>query len=372
MNRVFILVYAIGMFSMGVADGAPKKMSLNGRINDLADLVTQNLTENPLVKGQKLALGQFDGEGSSARNSNFGVELQRRLGELLANFRDDNSDYTLAGNYVYAEGAGDNLGLKIVRLVVTIKQLGKVLVTIPDIEVNETDDIDRVLGLNKAKPEGELKDRNESTQRAVEKPEFDLVGGHRVAAKGAPEFSMGILKKSSFNGKATPVVPESVKGLAFTNVGVGEYYDIEIANNDKADAIASITVDGLDVTTSFTSDLGPDGKKARYPGFLVLKGTTVVIKGWLHTVDQSKRDNVFSFVVNKLGQGAATQLNTRGAVGVITAQFRESCRPNGSLSRSFGGETGKGAPLDQQFKLEPVKIGDRVLSTVSIRYNRPQ
>ncbi|MEI8022531.1 MAG: hypothetical protein WCH39_30255, partial [Schlesneria sp.] len=165
--------------------------------------------------------------------------------------------------------------------------------------------------------------------------------------------------------------PESVKGLAFTKLGVGEYYELELSNNDKSDAIATITVDGLDVATTFTSDLGPDGKKARYPGFLVPKAKTVVIKGWLHTVDQSKPDNVFSFVVNKLGQGAATQLNTRGSVGVITAQFREACPPNGSLSRSFGGETGKGEPLDQKYKLEPVKIGDRVLSTVSIRYNRP-
>ena len=163
MKRLLLMVCAIVMFSLGVADAAPK-MAFNGRMNDVANLVKQSLADNPLVKGQKLAIGAFDGKGKVAGSSNFGVEIQRRLGELLAEYRNDDSDYTLSGSYAYAEGADENRGLKIVRLVVKIEQLDKVIVTLPDFEVNETDDIDRVLGLNKSKPDGNLNERNESTQ----------------------------------------------------------------------------------------------------------------------------------------------------------------------------------------------------------------
>ena len=66
----------------------------------------------------------------------------------------------------------------------------------------------------------------------------------------------------------------------------------------------------------------------------------MTVRGWLNTIDQSVKDNVYSFRVVELGQGAASALKARGGVGVITVQFREACAPDAKLSgRSVGGET---------------------------------
>src|SRR4051812_37947365 len=98
MKKVFVLVLGITLLSVGQAHAATK-LTFSGRVHDVANFVKQALLENPLLKGQKVALGTFDGEGPKAFNSNFGLEIQRRLGELLTEFRNDESDFTLAGNY---------------------------------------------------------------------------------------------------------------------------------------------------------------------------------------------------------------------------------------------------------------------------------
>ena len=143
-------------------------------------------------------------------------------------------------------------------------------------------------------------------------------------------------------------------------------------NNDKTDSVATVTVDGLDVANTFAVDKDSEGKPMNWPGYLVPTGGRFVIRGWLHTVDQKVKDNVFSFRVAELGQGAASALKGRGGVGVITVQFREACPPGGKLTgRSFG-ETAKGEGLEEKLTVHPVQIGENVLSTVSIRYNRPE
>jgi len=184
---------------------------------------------------------------------------------------------------------------------------------------------------------------------------------------------MGILKKAKFDGTTTPVKPESVSGQAFVSIGPGDYYEIELVNLEDIEVVATLTVDGLDVANTFATDKGPDGMPMNRPGCLIPAGESTVIRGWLNTIDQNVHDNVYSFRIVDLGQGAASALKARGGVGVITVQFREACAPDAKLSgRSVGGATAKGEGLQEKMEAKPVQIGDNVLSTVSIRYNRPR
>lgn len=128
----------------------------------------------------------------------------------------------------------------------------------------------------------------------------------------------------------------------------------------------------LDVANTFSVDQNAQGQPIVWPGFLVPKGGTGLLRGWLHTIHPTKdKSNVFSFLITEHGQGAASALKQRGGIGVITVQFREACPPDQKLSgRSFG-ETTQGEGLEEKFTLQPRVIGKNVLSTVSIRYHVP-
>lgn len=360
---------------------AATPQSLEGQVFALAQDIREVLMSDPRVMGQSLVLGKFDGEGEAAA-SNFGQQIARKLGDELANVLVEKSKFTLAGSYHYVTSEDPATpDAKVLLITVQIKDDRGREVKAISVEVNDTDNIYQVLGLTGAAPQVTKQQddsifqiRNQAAQEALEKPTFDTVGT-RVTAKGAPQWAVGVLKKSSFNGATSPVTPQNVKGLAFAPIGVGDHYEIELVNHDMSDAVANVTVDGLEVANTFSTDKGPDGKTIHWPGYLVEKGQTVVIRGWLHTIDQSVKDNVFSFRVVDLGQGAASALKGRGGVGVITVQFREACEPGGTLSgRTFTqpGETGKGEGLQEKLEAKPMQIGQNVLSTVSIRYNRPE
>jgi hypothetical protein len=375
-RRFFMLLLAACWLGTARLEAAVK-MSLTGQLQALANDVKDNLKNNPLVVGQRVALGKFDPEGPRARESNYGMEIERQLKSLLADVLSDDATLTLAGSYHYVKSdQGDNAGLEVLLLTAQIKnERGKEVVAITR-EVNDTDDIFHVLGLTGSAPHdrnASFKDRNAAAQQAAKKPAFEVQNGYRVAALGLPQWSVGILKKKTFDGPTEPGTPQDVKGKAFVNVGVGEYYEIELVNNDKADAVATITVDGLDVANKFSEDKDSSGKPVHYPGYFVAHGSPFVIRGWLHSVKRTgSKDNVFTFLVTELGQGAASALKVRGAIGVITVQFREACEPDAQLTRRSFGETTKGEGLEEKYTLKSARVGENVLSTVSLRYNRPE
>ena len=356
---------------------AQTKMSLPGMIHALAGDIRTKLNEDPRVMGQRLSLGEFAGEGPEAENSNFGLDLKRQFQDLLKDVLVKRSEYTLTGSYHFVSGEQpDNRKLQVIRIVVLIKRVGKEVLSF-DREVNNSDDITKVLGLTGATAQEHrrppnLQERNDSVKDMVAKPTFDVVDETRVAGKGHPEWSVGILKKKTFNGAVAAVKPENDEGHAFVDIGIGEYYEIELVNRDKSDAVATINVDGLDVANTFSEDKDASGELIHWPGYLVPAGHRVVIRGWLHTVKPQAKDGVFAFLVAELGHGAASALKARGSVGVVTIQFREAGPPDRPLTKRSFGETAKGEGLEEKLTVKPMTIGDNVLSTVSIRYHRPQ
>ena len=355
-----------------------------GQIQGLANDVKEKLEGDPRLQQQSLQLGAFDGKGAAAA-TNFGGRIKMILQEELAASLNETAKYTLTGGYHFV-GSADPAQKELKVLLVSARiedERGKEIASM-DREVNDSDDIFQVLGLtgarpsrlgggnNPPKPQAELKKNNQAAQEAQAKPKFDVQEGTRVAAVGLPQWSMSIYKKQSHDDTGVPVAPQNVKGLAFVPVEISEYYDIELVNNDQVDVVATLTVDGLDVANTFAVDKDDAGQDIHWPGYLVPAGQSVLIRGWLHTIDQSVKDNLFSFKVAELGKGAATPIIGRGAVGVITVQFREACPPEGRLTGRSVGETAKGEGLQEELTAKPVLIGENVLSTISIRYNRPE
>ena len=366
------------------AASAQTRTSFLGQIQGLANDVKDALKDDPRVQNQPLQLGAFDGKGEASA-TNFGGRIRNILLEELATSLSDTAKFTLTGGYHYVASADPaQKDLKILLVSARIEDdRGKEVVSM-EREVNDSDDIFQVLGLtgarptragtgnNPPKPQVELRKNNQAANEAQEKPKFAVQEEIRVAAVGLPHWSMGVNKKQSHDGTGVPVPPQNVKGLAFVPVAITEYYDIELVNHDQVDVVATLTVDGLDVANTFAVDQDESGQTIHWPGYLVPAGQSVLIRGWLHTIDQSVKENVFSFKVAELGQGAASSIIGRGAVGVITVQFREACSPDRKLTGRSVGETAKGEGLREELTAKPVLIGENVLSTISIRYNRPE
>jgi hypothetical protein len=350
---------------------------LNGEVHRIALDIQAAMKDDPRLKGLKLQVGTFNGHGM-LNDSNFGLRFEELFKQELAEFVDPKAELNLSGSYhfvVSEDAALKQQGVKVLRVVLQILKIGKEIKSF-DFEINNSDQIMSAIGgtgrVNND-PKDSFKDRNERVQELLDKPSFDVKDKYLVTAPGIPELRMGITKKSTPGGMTTPVIPENDKGLAFVKIDRGDYYEIDLQNNCAHDVNATLTIDGLDVANQFAIDKDSTGKKIDWKGYHVPANSTVTIRGWLHTVKQSSKikDNVFSFKIVELGQGAASAMNARGKIGVITVQYREACDPNGVLSRSFpANETAKGEGLQEKLEAKQLQIGGNVLSTISIRYNR--
>ncbi len=357
-------------------------MPLGGQLFALASEVKLAQKMDPRIQGQALTLGTFAPQGRKVRETNFGLRIENELKKLLVAELKDDAKLTLAGSYHFVESeSADNPGAGVLVITAQIQDdRGRELTSFTR-EVNDTDDIRGALGVTgpgTTDPHVKFEERNKKLQQDVAKPQFEVVDTDRVAAAGYPQWSLRILKKSQYDSPTTAVIPQDVKGLAYAPIAISEYYELEIFNNDKSDAVAVVTIDGLDVANTFATDKGANGKSIVWPGYFVPHGVDgkpgrILIRGWLNTIQPTQnKDNVYSFLVKELGQGAASARKHRGAIGVITVQFFEACPPDQHLSgRSFG-ETAKGEGLEQKYSTKQVLIGDNALSTVSIRYNVPQ
>jgi hypothetical protein len=368
-----VIATAFMLFSVDNAIAATRT-TFQGQLIGLARQVRKSLQDNPLVEGQRLQLVAFEGL-DGAELSNFGLRIEQALRTELDDDLVAQSRLRLTGSYQFAASADRQLKSSKILLITAkiIDDRDREIVSFAT-EVNDTDNIMQVLGLTGAAsqdPQASIVERNLAAQNAVQQPSFTIVDQRRVAADTQSTFSVGVRTKENATGTGREVRPESVNGLAYVPIAIGEYYEIVLANTDTIDVVATITVDGLDVANAFSVDQDANGKRAIRPGYLVPAGKQVVVRGWLRTVDQKASDNLYSFRVDELGKGAASAMRTRGTVGVITVQFREACAPQGRLSgRSFG-ETARGESLQEKLFVKSVQIGENVLSTVSIRYNRP-
>jgi hypothetical protein len=384
MNRHFSCIGAFLIVCLGgaLAQAAPAR-SLETELNGLLTLVVDAVEKDVALKGRTLSLGRIASEDRP--DSNYAPELRRlfelRLkGKLVGDgLLKMTVDYDLTDSEVDV-AAGDETGkkMKVLIIRVVIKDDKKKELFNKSVEINETADIARVLGVTVAPPpNGNQAERNKKLDEAFNqnkgkpadqvKPTFHVRNGAQIGVPGSDKFFVEILVKDAPAGPARPIAPvPNPLGNAFVDIKGNQFYEIVAHNNDEFACVAKIRIDGQDAMNRFNAD------GVQYTGLLIEKGKSGALKGWMHTAKPrpKEKDNVFSFKVREYAFGSGNPVPASGEVGVITVQFAVAwkegeARPAG---RSIGRDTDKGPGLEQNFKVEKRQVGE-FNETISIRYS---
>ena len=375
-----------GIGTVPAVDAAPPNMTLAGQLAAITDQLKGIMTKDPLLKNQKLKFGKVVNE--DLPDSNFELRLEQELRKLLDDQLDDRAELTLSASYDYLQVTqGDNKGRKVIQIRLKIKDSnGRELAeNVKDInslvrEINNTNDIARILGATLAPPDVQnFEQRNEAVKKAAAKPEFATHPERPTAviAPGQPHYAVELRKSVGGQGAPRVVPPTDERGRAFASIEVGDTYEVVLLNFDpKYDAVAKLEIDGLDAANTFHIDRDDQGP-VKYPGYFVPRAVggkpgEHVVPGWLHTVQKraETKDNVFQFVVNELGKGAASAKQARSLIGMITVQFFDGAANGEKMRGRNFGETGQGKGMQVDYKLKELQVGTEPLSIIAIRYTR--
>ena len=354
---------------------ASVNQALTGQLIGLVNDVREFLDGDRLLKGKKIRLDRVSSSGMP--DTNFDQSIELKLSELLQDRIDTKEKRLILKvelSYLVSETA-TNLDNRVIQVTAKILEGGRTVKSFLR-EVNNTSDINRILSNTVTPPDtNDYKLRLASVESTFEHPSFKVMESFQIAAPGEENYRVEIRKTSGGQGAIIPLEPLDQNGQAFTPLEISDSYEIVLYNYDMAsDAVAKVDIDGLDAITTFCADVDAEGKQIVFEGYYIPRATSKgpgvhIVPGWFHTL-KSGDENVFEFVVNELGKGAATALKTRGKTGVITVRFFDAYKPDEQpRSRNFG-ETGKGRPRKQDYKLESVTIGSEPISQVSVRYSR--
>ncbi|MFN9434077.1 MAG: hypothetical protein ACK6DC_03950 [Planctomycetota bacterium] len=386
----FCLSSSLIAFSLLVIASAPRchaqNQSLEGQLTALAEEIRTFHTKDRLHRGKKMRLTKVT--GTNVPDANFDQPIQDGLANRLKDVLDEKASLELHIEWTFLEStSATNQGKQVIQIAATIVEDGRPIPlksTTGKIEplireVNNSGDIAKLIGATLAPPDTtDHATRLKAIEESFENPQFSTQEGTRIAAVDQPSYAVEIRKRVGVQGDPVTVAHEDQLGMAFVAIDIGDTYDVVLYNfDDQADAVAKLEIDGLDVINTFNVDVDPNGNPIRYPGYFIARATNGVpgkhiVPGWMRTTRPSKdkNDNVFQFVVNELGKGAATATRVRGTTGVITVRFFDAYSPSEvPRSRNFG-ETAAGKPMRVDYELKPVLLGDQPLSIVSVRYTR--
>ncbi|MDA1018375.1 MAG: hypothetical protein O3A00_28460 [Planctomycetota bacterium] len=351
------------------ASAAPRRVDMNfqGQLASAVNELQSKIKADPLLQGRKLRLGKF--AGPNLPDSNFEQNFEQSFQVLAKDLITDTSDFIVRGEYDFIDGtAVENQGLQVIQFVISVVHRRKVLQRVTR-EINNTADITRIIGTTVAPPDTrDIEKRNAKVTEAFDEPRFKVRNTTQITAESHQELSVEIRKRVGGSGSPIAVKPINKGGLAFVDLGVGDDFEIVLFNHaNLCDAVAKISIDGLDVANEFSAD------KAKYDGYTVPRSKDSQpgqhsVAGWLRTA-KPVRDNVFRFVINQLGKGAATARRSRSSRGVINIQFFEAVPPNEQLPARTFGEVGTGKPMTVRYRVQPMKLRDTPIVNLSIRYS---
>lgn len=364
---IFVLLFALDVIAQ---DGRMVDMGFDGQMDAAVIELQTKMKADPDINGRKLRLGKFS--GPNLPDSSFEQEFEQTYCRLMGDLLTDESPLVVNGEYKILPGDWDeNKDLQVIQFVISIEFKFRVLQSVTR-EINRSADIARIAGATVSLPDTtKTEERNKAAFDAIVDPHFEIHDTHFVAAVGHDSHRVAIFKKVGGRGNPVPIVPTSSNGHAYIDLDVNDTFSIMLVNHSlKCDASVDVSIDGLDVANTFSVD----GKE--YAGYMVPrmhggKAGVHSIPGWLKTT-KSKTNNVFEFVLNKLGQGAATEMNSRNNLGVIHVSFFEAVPPGEKLpSRNFG-EVGKGELMDVAYKSVSMTRRKSPIAQVSIRYRNPE
>ena len=375
-------LFYLTRLNIAYADTAkpPLSMTFSGQMTALSVDLLDLAKKDPVLQGKKLKFASV--VSANLTDSNFNLRVEEELKSKLTSILDAKSELLLSGELDYLESTTqDNSGFKVVQITMKVVNAKRVELAKIFREINDSGDIARIMQMTIAPPDTtDFAKRNEKIAKAEKAPAFALVSDNKsqVTAMNFPRYTMGLRRRVNGQGAAIPVQPTDEKGYAYAPIAIGDTYEVVLYNYDEqSDAIAKIEIDGLDAANTFCTDKTPSGDKQSYPGYFIPRAVNGkpgehVVSGWLHTVKKSDdNDNVFKFIVNKLGQGAASKLNVRSAkTGIVTATFFDACETDGTLRGRNFGETGKGEGMQVNYQVKQVKVAETPISIISIRYSR--
>lgn len=365
-----------------------QNQTLEGQLSGLAKDIVEFMSKDRLLKGQKVRLDRVSATGMP--DANYDQFIEQTLAKMLKDIIDESSRLLVKVELSYKVSVSNtNKDKRVIQMQAKLLNRGREIqiselreanespLPALTVEVNNTSDIRRILGVTGASPD--TKDhstRLDDVEDDFEEPKFKLIGSTQVSTSDNLSYSVEIRKRVGGKGTAKAVFPtKNRRGLFFAPVDINDTYEIVLFNYDQeADAVAKVDIDGLNVISAFCKDVDSQGKKIVRTGYFIPRATasgpgTHVIPGWFHTLKPGN-DNVFEFVVNELGKGAASALNVRGKTGVVTVRFFDAYKPGEAVrARSFG-ETGKGKPRKQDYSLVDAVIGTEPASQVTVRYSR--
>ncbi|MFT5523975.1 MAG: hypothetical protein ACI9HK_001924 [Pirellulaceae bacterium] len=345
-------------------------MSFSGQLFSAVEELKEKMKADTEIEGRKLRLGKFS--GPNLPDSNFDLEFERTFKTQMKAFLAEESPLVVNGEYKFLPGElPENKDLGVIQFVITIEFKFRKLQTVTR-EINRSADIVRIAGATIALPDTpDVEVRNKAAAGALIDPQFGVRDKHFVTVKGSAEHAVAVYKRVGGQGKAVPLTPRNLNGFAFVELDVTDTFAIVLANHDqRCDASADVSIDGLDVANTFSID------DVEYHGFMVPRSNgrkpgEHAIAGWLKTT-KTRKENVFEFVVNTLGNGAATEMRSRHNQGIVHVDFYEAV-PSGEVlpSRKFG-EVGKGRPLDVAYTVQQMTRRDSPIASISIRYRNPE
>ena len=364
---IFVLLFSLDLVAQ---DGRRIDMGFEGQMGAAVSQLKSKMKADPDINGRKLRLGKFS--GPNLPDSSFELEFEQTYCRLMGDMLTDESPLIVNGEYKILPGDLDeNDGLEVIQFVISIEYKFRVLQSVTR-EINRSADIVRIAGATVALPDvTDVEKRNKAAFKSATDPQFAIVNSYYVTPVGRNAHRVAIFKKVGGKGNPIAVVPKSVNGNAFVDLGVSDTFSIVLENHDhQCDASADVSIDGLDVANTFSVD------QKTYQGYMVPrmdngKAGTHSIPGWLKTT-RSTTDNVYEFVLKKLGHGAATEMNSRNKVGVIHVDFYEAVPPGQKLpSRTFG-EVGKGELMNVAYKSVSMTRRKSPIAQISIRYRNPE
>jgi hypothetical protein len=365
---VFPLVLVIVMRSGTGAAQQPRRFdkTFDGQILMAVNELKMKVDADPELKGRKLRLGKFTTE---LIDSHFEQQFERSLGQHAADLLSADSAFTVSGSYDYVPGTQeDNIGLKVVQFTLEVKNAQRRRLQHVIGEINNTGDITKIVPITVAIPVAkDIVKRNQAVSEADAMPAFAL-NGSLVMVPGQPDYSVEIRVRRGGVEPLVPIVPVDRGGRPWVDLAVTDEFEISLVNGSQnTDAVAVVEIDGLDVVNEFCEDpKGKDGKA--YEGYDVTRGgAPVAVKGWLRTV-KSKTKNVYTFVVNEFGKGAATARKSRSTRGVINVQFFEAVPQGQNLPARAIGEVGVGRPIDVDLQAKSVVRSEVPKVNLAIHY----
>lgn len=345
---------------------APRRLDqiFEGQMQSAVDELKTKCDTDSVLQGRRVRAGKF--VAPDLPDSHFEIQFERSFKKHAGEILDDNSPFVVSGSYRFVTGTEENVGLKVVQFTVEIKdERGRVLQAVTR-EINNTDDIAKIVGVAVAPPDNSsIEKRNQAVEQAVQNPDFKLREQTRVHAPGHPDHAVEIRVCRGGVGAAVAEKPTNSGGRATVNFAIGDTFEVVLFNESEAtDAVAVVSIEGLDVLNAFSQD------ETVYDGYVVPRGgKPLIVPGWLRT-SRKEKGNVLSFVVNELGKGAAAAIAARGTRGAITVQFFEAVPAGQQLpARSVGKEVGVGKPIDVEYTVKPMTRRDVAIATVTIHYS---